>query len=149
MWETLNNADGCGLAAPQINQPIKLFIVDSEASYYSMNQSNRNKYFENNCGIKETFINAQITEYSGDVWSVEEGCLSIPSLYESVKRYWQITIEYYNSQFQKQIQTFQGQTARIIQHEYDHTLGKLYIDHLDPFRKQMIRNKLRKLEKIR
>ena len=129
MWQTLRNADGCGLAAPQINLPIKLFVVNSRDSYAYMSARERERFFaKDDCGIEETFINAKITAYSDEVWTTGEGCLSIPDLYEEVKVY-------------------HGYTARIIQHEFEHTEGKLYIDHLSPFRKQLLRNKLARILK--
>lgn len=110
MWQTLRNADSCGPAAPQINLPIKLFVVNSRDSYVYM--------------------------------STGEGCLSIPDLYEEVTRPWSITIKYQDKEFNEQFKVYHGYTARIIQHEFEHTKGKLYIDHLSPFRKQLIKNKL-------
>lgn len=109
MWQTLRNADSCGPAAPQINLPIKLFVVNSRDSYVYM--------------------------------STGEGCLSIPDLYEEVTRPWSITIKYQDKEFNEQFKVYHGYTARIIQHEFEHTKGKLYIDHLSPFRKQLIKNK--------
>ena len=94
-----------------------------------MSARERERFFaKDDCGIEETFINAEITGYSDEVWTTGEGCLSIPDLYEEVTRPWSIT-------------------ARIIQHEFEHTEGKLYIDHLSPFRKQLLRNKLTRILK--
>lgn len=143
MWDTLNNADGCGLAAPQINLPIKLFIVNSRDMYLCMSVQERNHYFHGDMGIKETFINAEIIDFDDNkYWTDEEGCLSIPMIHEAVSRSWSITIRYWNRDFQEQTKTFYGETARVIQHEFDHTKGKLYIDYLSPLRKQLIKNKL-------
>lgn len=101
MWKTLDSADGCGLAAPQVNSPLKLFIVNSRDTYLNMSKKQQKEYFDGDEGIKETFINAEIIEYVDDLIAVdEEGCLSIPNIYEAVKRPWRITIKYYNRQFQ-------------------------------------------------
>jgi len=147
MWETLYPADGSGLAAPQVNHPIKLFIVDSKIMFDKMDPEDSAEYFYGDEGIKETFINAKITEYSDDFWVEEEGCLSIPSLSEEIKRSWTITIEYFDRNFQKQIKTFSGTTARVIQHEYDHTNGKLYIDYVNPIKRKLLAGKLGKITK--
>jgi len=148
MWQTLKHADGCGLAAPQINLPIKLFVVNSRDTYIYMSAKEREHFFaEDDCGIEETFINAEITAYSEEVWTTGEGCLSIPNLYEEVTRPWSVTIRYQNSEFKEQSKTYHGYTARIIQHEFEHTQGKLYIDRLSPLRRQLIKNKLARIIK--
>jgi len=148
MWETLEVADGCGLAAPQVNIPAKLFIVNSRDTYLNMNKNQRREYFDGDEGIKETFINAEITEYVNDLITIDdEGCLSIPNIYEAVKRPWKITIKYHDAQFQEHIHTFSGYTARVIQHEYDHTMGILYTELLNPLRKQLLRNKLSRIQR--
>lgn len=147
MWETMKNANGCGLASPQIGLPVRLFIVDSKTTFDNLNEQDREIYFDNNdCGIKETFINAKIIERSGPLWEDEEGCLSIPNLLQPIKRPWAITIEYYNKDFEQQIRTFSGTTARMIQHEYDHTEGILYLDYLKPLTKELAA-KLKKIVK--
>ncbi|MFB6343515.1 peptide deformylase [Saccharicrinis sp. FJH62] len=148
MWETMQKANGCGLAAPQIGQPIRLFIVDSKSTYDNIEESDRKAYYGNDDkGITETFINAKIIKHSGHFWEDEEGCLSIPDLSQPVKRPWTITIEYDNPYFEKQIRTYSGTTARIVQHEYDHTEGILYIDHLKPLRKRLMDAKLKRIIK--
>lgn len=150
MWETMQAADGCGLAAPQIGQPIKLFVVDSQSIYENLDETSRKTYFpKGDTGIRETFINAKIIDYSKQYWEDEEGCLSIPKLFQPVSRPWQITIDYYNTNLEYQVRTFSGTTARIIQHEYDHTRGVLYIDHLKPLTKKIIASKLKKIKKGR
>lgn len=145
MWETLYEANGCGLAAPQVNLPIRLFLVDSQTTYENLNNQERKEYFSGDTGIKEVFINARITEKSDEIWTDTEGCLSIPTLAEEVKRPWSITITYYDRQFQKHTKTFSGATARIIQHEFDHTEGVLYLDYLQPIRRTLLKNKLKKI----
>jgi peptide deformylase len=146
MWETMENANGCGLASPQIGLPIRLFIVDSKTTFENLDEQDQGIYFEkNDSGIKEIFINAKIIERSAELWEDEEGCLSIPNLFYKVKRNWAITIEYYNRNFEKQIRTFSGTTARMIQHEYDHTEGILYLDYLKPLTKKLLEGKLKKI----
>lgn len=148
MWETLYSANGCGLAAPQVGEPIRLFVVDSKSTYDLLDTEIRHEYFEpEDTGITETFINASIVSRFGELWNDEEGCLSLPGLAQRVKRPWYITIEYYNKNFEKQTCTFGGSTARIIQHEYDHTEGKLYIDHLGPLIRRVLDSKLKKISK--
>ena len=148
MWETMENANGCGLASPQIGLPIRLFIVDSKSTFDNLGEEERKLYFpKNEKGIMETFINANIIQRSEELWEYEEGCLSIPNLFYKVKRNWAITIEYYNRDFEKQIRTFSGTTARMVQHEYDHTEGVLYLDYLKPLTKSLVASKLQKILK--
>ncbi|GAB2797469.1 peptide deformylase [Rhabdobacter roseus] len=146
MWITLYGANGCGLAAPQVNQPLRLFLVDSQSTYHQLADKDRQGYFApDDTGLVETFINATIVERSAETWRDTEGCLSIPTLTATVERPWEITIEYFDRAFQKQQKTFAGATARMIQHEYDHTEGILYLDYLKPLKKQLLQNKLRKI----
>lgn len=147
MWETLYPAGGSGLAAPQVNHSIKLFIVDSKEIYDRMKPDERAEFFDGDKGISETFINARINAYSNRVWIEEEGCLSIPTLSEVVERSWDISIEYFNKDFQKQVKTYSGVTARVIQHEYDHTMGKLYLDYVNPLKRKLLNKKLAKITK--
>lgn len=112
MWETLYPADGIGLAAPQINRAIKLFIVDSKKIYDRLEPEEREEFFKGDTGIQETFINANIVEYSDSVWTEKEGCLSIPSISEDVERSWSITIEYFNRDFQKQLKNIFGNNSK-------------------------------------
>lgn len=148
MWETMENANGCGLASPQIGLPVRLFIVDSKSTFDNLGEEDRKFYFpQDDKGIMETFINAKIIQRSEELWEDEEGCLSIPNLFYKVKRNWAITIEYNNRNFEKQIRTFSGTTARMIQHEYDHTEGVLYLDYLKPLTKRLMASKLQKILK--
>lgn len=148
MWETMQNANGCGLAAPQIGLPIRLFIVDSKSIYENLEESDKQTCYEtNDKGIMETFVNAKIIERSDRCWEDDEGCLSIPDLFQLVKRPWTIKIEYYSPDFVKQVRTYSGATARVIQHEYDHTDGILFIDHLKPLTKRLLESKLRRIMK--
>jgi len=148
MWETMRNANGCGLAAPQIGLPVKLFIVDSRTTFENLEEADREIYFDrDDKGIMETFINARIIERSGTLWEDGEGCLSIPGLLQKVKRHWTIKMEYYDHSFGKHIRSFSGTTARMIQHEYDHTEGILYLDYLKPLTKKLMATRLRKIMK--
>jgi peptide deformylase len=148
MWGTMQKANGCGLAAPQIGQPIRLFIVDSKSTYDNLDEPERQEYYDtNDKGIMETFINAQIIERSEHCWDDNEGCLSIPDLSQSVKRPWTITIEYFTVDFMKQFRIYSGTTARMIQHEYDHTEGILYLDYLSPLTKRLMESKLNRIIK--
>lgn len=148
MWHTMQLANGCGLSAPQIGHAIRLFIVDSESTFNKLSPAERLNYFsEGDNGIKETFINARIIEQSATDWEDEEGCLSLPGLSRNVRRPWSITIGYRDLQFQYHKKTFSGATARMIQHEYDHTEGILYIDHLKPLTRKLMASKLAKIAK--
>lgn len=146
MWQTMYVANGCGLAAPQVNHAIQLFIIDSVQTYENMDPRNRKKYFDTAGGIRETFINARIIEYSTDNWVEDEGCLSIPTLDAPVQRPWAITIEYFDRNFEPHTRTFSGSTARMIQHEYDHTEGILYLDYLKPLKRTLLKSKLQKIK---
>ena len=145
MWQTLYVANGCGLAAPQVNHAVRLFIVDSVQSYKSFDLRGRKQYFDGDMGIQETFINAQVIDRSAATWKEEEGCLSIPALAEEVERSWTIIIEYLDRDFQPHTRTFSGATARMIQHEYDHTEGILYLDYLKPLKRTLLKSKLQKI----
>jgi len=138
MYATMEKAKGVGLAAPQVNKSIRLFIIDSTKMYDED---------EKNEGIREVFINPVITEESGKEWPYEEGCLSIPSIREDVYREEKIVIEYYDRNFKFKTKTFKGLTARVVQHEYDHIEGKLFIDHLKPLKKSLLKGKLEKISK--
>lgn len=145
MWTTLDATGGCGLSASQINLPVKLFIVNSKTVFDSYSEKERGYYFENDQGIQETFINARITERSFEKWIEYEGCLSIPAITERIERSWNITIDYLDRNFIRHVESFSGMTGRIIQHEYDHTEGILYLDHLKPVKRKLLENKLSKI----
>lgn len=145
MWQTMYVASGCGLAAPQVSHPIRLFIIDSVQTFNNLDARDRKKYFDTQEGIQETFINARILERSAATWVDEEGCLSIPSLDVPVERAWAITVEYLDRHFQSHTRTFSGSTARMIQHEYDHTEGVLYLDYLKPLKRTLLKGKLEKI----
>lgn len=138
MWETMYHTEGIGLAAPQIGRAIRLFVIDADPM---------KEEFPECAGFKQCFINARIVEY-GETLSVEtEGCLSIPAIHEKVERPDRITIEYLNERFEPQKATFTGFAARVVQHEYDHIEGVLFIDSISAVRKTMIRSKLLNIAK--
>lgn len=146
MWETMYASSGVGLAAPQINKPIRLFVVDSEQIINSLEEDERAEYPGDN-GIKQVFINAHIVETDGDDWAYNEGCLSIPKIREDVYRPETVTVRYVDENFKPHERTFTGITARVIFHEYDHIDGKLFIDHLKPLKRRMIKGKLEDITK--
>lgn len=146
MWETLYASNGVGLAAPQINKDIRLFLVDSEQLFANQEDDEKGKY-PDEPGFKKVFINAKITAVDGEPWEYNEGCLSIPKIREDVMRPESVTIEYDDENFEHHVDTFNGITARIIQHEYDHIEGKLFIDYLKPFRRKLLQGKLSDITK--
>ncbi len=145
MWETMYKANGMGLAAPQVSMTKNLFIVDNSQVWENLEKEEREELFEGDKGIKETFINAKIVAESEEFWTDYEGCLSIPDLSAEVDRSWSIEIEYLDRNFKQQKKTFHGITARVIQHEFDHTEGVVYIDHLPPLKKRLMGGKLKKI----
>lgn len=138
MWETMYHAKGVGLAAPQIGQAIRLFIVDTVQIQ---------EEGEEEKGIKKVFLNAQMLDETGDNWSYEEGCLSIPNITGDVERKKNITIRYMNEKFEEITESYEGMNARVIQHEYDHIDGKLFIEKLNPLKKKLIQRKLENIRK--
>lgn len=141
MWETLYNSNGVGLAAPQINHAIRLFLVDSVQLIENADEEDK-KELANEKPIKRVFINAHIEQLEGNPWAYNEGCLSIPKVREDVSRPAKVTLSYVDEHFQPHTETFDGITARIILHEYDHIEGKLFIDHISPFKRRMLKSKL-------
>ena len=145
MYETMYNAFGVGLAAPQIGLPIRLFLVDtapfSEDEELTKEERNALKDF------KRTFINAKIIKEEGDEWAFNEGCLSIPDVREDVFRQPKITIEYLDENFKERTEVFEGLIARVIQHEYDHIEGVLFTDKLSSLKKRLIKGKLANIAK--
>lgn len=138
MFETMEKSDGVGLAAPQIGKSIRLFIVDASPL---ADEEPELKDF------KKVFINAQITERTGEKELMDEGCLSIPGINEEVKRETKIKIEYYDENFEFHSEKYEGILARIIQHEYDHIDGILFTDRISPLRKRLIKGKLLAISK--
>ncbi|MDI9366033.1 MAG: peptide deformylase [Flavobacterium sp.] len=146
MWETMYSSSGVGLAAPQINRNIRLFIIDSKQIFDNQDEKDKGK-FSDEPGLKETFINAKVIELTGPEWVYNEGCLSIPKIREDISRHQTVVLEYLDANFKPQLKTFTGITARVILHEYDHIEGKLFIDYLKPLRKKMIGSKLTDITK--
>ncbi len=136
MWETMYNANGIGLAAPQVGLGVRLFLIDTIQMFEK----------EPEKGIKKTFINPEIIDEDGKLWSYEEGCLSIPHVRADVSRLSKIRISYFDENFKKHIEEYDDINARVIQHEYDHIEGKLFTEKLKPLKKRMLK---RKLEAIR
>jgi peptide deformylase len=146
MWETMYASNGVGLAAPQVNKAIRLFVVDTEQMFSSMEDEEQEDY-PDAPGVKTVFINARITELKGKEWPYNEGCLSIPKIREDILRQESVTLSYVDEQFQPQQKTFRGLTARVILHEYDHIEGKLFIDHISPLKRKLMKGKLTDISK--
>ncbi|MDR3626989.1 MAG: peptide deformylase [Ignavibacteriaceae bacterium] len=128
MWETLYAANGAGLAAPQVGRSIRLFVIDTIEEYDQSSTKGREK-FVGDKGITEVFINPQIIERAGKVWSNTEGCLSIPNVWVDTERKMSLIIRYLNKDFEEREMFFSGATARAIFHEYDHIEGILFTDY--------------------
>jgi peptide deformylase len=146
MWETMYASNGVGLAAPQINKDIRLFIIDSAQIFENQEEDEKGKY-PDEPGVKQVFINARIKELDGVEWAYNEGCLSIPKIREDVVRKETVTLTFVDENFVPQEKTYNGITARIILHEYDHIEGKLFIDYLKPLKKKLLRGKLDDISK--
>lgn len=141
MWETMYNSHGMGLAAPQINKPIRLFVIDTEQVYNNSDEEEKVQ-FEGEQGMKKVFINAHITDRSGHEWACDEGCLSLPGFREEVTRENIITLSYCDENFVQKTETYRGLNARVIQHEYDHIDGKLFIDRISLIKRKLLKKKL-------
>ena len=141
MWETMYNSKGVGLAAPQINKDIRLFVMDSIQIIESLEEDEKKDY-PNDTGYKGVFINAHISSLNGNDWAYNEGCLSIPKIREDIYRKEEVTIDFVDEKFQPHTKTFNGITARVILHEYDHIEGKLFIDLLIPLKRKLLKRKL-------
>ncbi|MBC8032500.1 MAG: peptide deformylase [Chitinophagaceae bacterium] len=146
MWETMYNSNGVGIAAPQVNKDIRLFVMDSTQIFRNQEEDEKDLY-PDAPGIKQVFINARIQTVNGEEWSYCEGCLSIPKIREDINRPEEVTIDFVDENFQQHTRTFNGITARIILHEYDHIEGKLFIDHLKPLKRQLMKGKLDDISK--
>jgi peptide deformylase len=146
MWETMYNSKGVGLAAPQVNKQIRLFIMDSLQIIENLDVDEKDE-FPGDEGYKGVFINAHIEEADGEEWLYNEGCLSIPKIREDIMRKQTVTINFFDENFVKHTKTFNGVTARVILHEYDHTEGKLFIDYLKPLKKSLLKRKLNDISK--
>lgn len=139
MLETMYNAPGVGLAAPQVNLALRLFVIDSTQFYDDEEEEDEQ---EEEKGIKQIFINPKIIQRYGEETSYEEGCLSIPGIREEILRPGQIRIQYYDRDFNFHDEQFDGLDARVIQHEYDHINGILFTDHLKPMKKRTLQKSL-------
>jgi peptide deformylase len=138
MFDTMYAAHGIGLAAPQIGKGIRLFVVDG---------TTLEEEEEDMTGFKKVFINPQIVDELGNTWAFEEGCLSIPNIRENVTRQETVRIRYFDEAWNAKEEEYSGIKARIIQHEYDHLDGKLFIDYLSPLKKRMLKGKLTNISK--
>ena len=144
MWETMYEANGVGLAAPQVGIAIRLFIVD--AFPFADDDELTEEEQKQLTGFKKVFINPQIEE-SGEEWAFNEGCLSIPDIREDVYRQEEIQIRYWDENFKEHTEQYSGLAARVIQHEYDHIEGVLFTDKLSPLKKRLIKGKLNNIAK--
>jgi peptide deformylase len=147
MWETMYSSNGVGLAAPQINKAIRLFVVDSEQIFRHMKEDGEEHSFPDTPGIKQVFINAHIKELNGAEWVYNEGCLSIPKIREDITRNSVVTLSFVDENFQQCMRSYNGITARVILHEYDHIEGKLFIDHISPLKRKLMKGKLTDISK--
>ena len=145
MQETMVNANGIGLAAPQIGKAIRLFIVDTSPFKKDEDLDEKERDFLAN--FKKIFINAKILKEEGEEWAFNEGCLSIPDITEDVFRQEKITIEYLDENFEKHTDVLDGLAARVVQHEYDHIEGILFTDKISTLKKRLIKKKLENISK--
>ena len=143
MYDTMYNAYGVGLAAPQIGLAIRLFVIDTEP--FSDSEDLTKEEQEQLKGFKQTFINAKMLKEDGDEWSFNEGCLSIPDVREDVYRNERITIEFFDENFNKKTEVYDGLIARVIQHEYDHIEGILFTDKISTLKRTLIKKKLQNI----
>ena len=136
MWETMYHSDGVGLAAPQVDKSIRLFVIDTAPAADEEPEL---------MDFKKVFINPEIIEVTGEDCVMNEGCLSIPEIREDVRRPETVHLRYYDENFELHEETYTGFAARVIQHEFDHLEGGLFIDHLSPLRKKLLKTKLRNI----
>jgi len=143
MYETMYNAYGVGLAAPQVGLALRLFVIDTRP--FSEDEDLSKEEQVQLASFKKTFINATILKEEGEEWGFNEGCLSIPEVREDVYRHERITIEYYDEEFNKHTDVYDGLIARVIQHEYDHIEGILFTDKISSLKKRLIKKKLQNI----
>ncbi|HEY0434324.1 MAG TPA: peptide deformylase [Chitinophagaceae bacterium] len=146
MWETMYSSNGVGLAAPQVNRDVRLFVIDSTQIFNNLEEDEKGRY-PDAPGVKRVFINAHVVGVNGEKWAYNEGCLSIPKIREDIVRNEIVTIRYQDEEFQPREDTFHGITARIILHEHDHLDGKLFIDYLPPLKRKLMKGKLDDISK--
>ena len=139
MWETMYNARGVGLAAPQVGKPVRLFMIDTVQI-----EDEDDPDFK---GIKRVFINAYKVEETGEEWEYEEGCLSIPDIRGDVERPETLKLRYMDESMEEREEVFTGINARVIQHEYDHIEGTLFVEHLKPLKRRRIKRRLENMKK--
>ncbi len=142
MFETMHEAGGVGLAAPQVGESLRVFVVDT-ANFVEEGEADE----EGLADFKKVFINPEIIEETGKIWSFNEGCLSIPDVREDIDREEKIIINYLDENFEEREEEFTGLKARVIQHEYDHIEGVLFTDYLSPLRKRILKGKLNNISK--
>ncbi len=147
MWETMYASNGVGLAAPQVNRSIRLFVVDSTQIFQGFIEDGEKHDYPDEPGFKGAFINAHIVDKMGPEWAYNEGCLSIPRIREDIYRNETVTLSYLDEQLQPQTRSFNGITGRVILHEYDHLEGKLFIDYMKPLKRTLIKRKLDDISK--
>lgn len=147
MFETMYQAQGVGLAAPQIGHSIRLFVVDGTPFAEDEEDEDEDPRAVGMEGFKKVFINAEIKSETGEEWGFNEGCLSIPKIREEVFRHEEILISYYDENWEHHEDTFTGYAARIIQHEYDHIQGVLFTDHLSTLKRKLLTKKLTNISK--
>lgn len=140
MWDTMYEANGVGLAAPQIGKSLRLFVID--ASPFAQDEELSPEEGKLLKDFKKVFINPTILEESGEKWDFTEGCLSIPNIREDVSRKEEITVHFWDDQFNEQTLTLDGLAARVVQHEYDHIEGVLFTDKLSSLKKRLLKGKL-------
>lgn len=138
MWETMYYSDGVGLAAPQVGMSIRMFVIDASSG------ADEEPELE---GFKKVFINPEIIETKGEEWTMNEGCLSLPEIREDVNRPDEVTIKYLDGNFEEHLETYKGFAGRVIQHEYDHLEGIMFVDLLSPLRKRLLKGKLLAISK--
>lgn len=145
MFETMNNANGIGLAAPQVGKSIRLFIVDASpfAEDEDLDEETRSYLAD----FVRVFINPIVIEEAGEKWDFQEGCLSIPDIREDISRQAEVIIEYYDENFELQEEHLNGLAARIVQHEYDHVEGTLFTDRMTPLKRRLLKGKLNDIAK--
>lgn len=139
MFETMYHADGVGLAAPQIGHSIRLIVIDGSPAASEEEPEMAN--------FKKVLINPVALSFSGEQWSFEEGCLSLPTIHENVYREEKIEIKYTDENWEEHTETFSGYAGRIVMHEYDHLEGHMFIDHISPLRRRLLKSKLTSITK--
>ena len=139
MFETMYHADGVGLAAPQIGHSIRLIVIDGSPAASEEEPEMAN--------FKKVLINPVALSFSGEQWSFEEGCLSLPTIHENVYREEEIEIKYTDENWEEHTETFSGYAGRIVMHEYDHLEGHMFIDHISPLRRRLLKSKLTSITK--